>query len=226
MLSLRSCILFCLCWATLGMNHSSSEAASRSVSRYRSPSYSSSVSARYRNYSTNRYRYSPRSSYYRNYSLPRSTYYGYGARRYNYRYRPYAAVSSYRFYRPNYYRFYGYPAANSYSYYGYNTYYPRRFCGAWNAYSSCYCSPYAGSYSVFGGSYAPLWGTYAPYWGTYSPNWGAYYGSPWSYYPGYYGSYYGLGCGLWPYRPTLYGSLIFQSGYNMGYYGRSYYRFW
>lgn len=224
MLSLRTFIL--LCFASLvPLVTSTAEAAPRgtTVVRYHGSPYHASASVRYRGYASNRYYY------------PRSTFYGYGARRYNYRYRPYAAAASYRFNRPSYYSFYNYPN-RSYVSYGFSSYYPRPFCNAWNSYSSCYCSPYSGyqstyypyygNYGVFPGSYAPLWGSYAPYWGSYAPNWGGYYYAPFSYYPGYYGSFYGYNCGVWPYRPTLYGSLVFQSGYNMGYYGRSYYRFW
>tara|TARA_R110002111_G_scaffold126741_2_gene191368 strand:+ start:7430 stop:8101 length:672 start_codon:yes stop_codon:yes gene_type:complete len=219
---------------------SSAEAARPySVSRYHGPAYAS-ASVRYRNHST-RYRYSNSygNSYARSYSSPYSTYYGSGARRYNYRYRPYAAVAGYRYYRPNYYRFNGYPALASRSYYGYgygyNSAYSQPFGNCWNSYSSCYCSPFSGvnssyipsggGYSFVPGSYAPYWGSYTPYWGSYAPNWGAYYGSPWSYYPGYFGNYYGT-CGIWPYRPSLYGSIVFQSGFNTGYGRGSYYNFW
>ncbi|WP_144980801.1 hypothetical protein [Gimesia aquarii] len=208
MYSLRSIILFSFFLSALtSINTNVSSAAHPySVSRYRTPY---SPSAYYR------YRYGNRSAYYgysnryaRNYSYyPRSSYYGFGARRYYNRYRPYAAVASYRYYRPAYYRFNGYPR---YSYFGYNTFYPWRTCNAWNSYSSCYCSPYG-----YTGSYAPYWGTYTPLWGSYRPYWG-----------GYFGGYYGPYCGIWPYRPTLYGSLIFQYGYNTGYGRRGYYSLW
>lgn len=198
---------------------------SRSVSRYRSPYYAS-PNQQYRSRSA--YRYS--TGYSRNYAVSHSTYYGYGARRYNYRYRPYAASAGYRYYRPNYYRFNGYPAYAGISYNSYNSFYPRRICNSWNSYSSCYCSPYSGyrsSYVPYGGGYSFAAGSYAPYWGSYVPNWGAYYGAPWSYSPGYYGNFYGPYCsGIWPYRPSLYGSIVFQAGYNMGYGRGSYYRFW
>ncbi|HAH43782.1 MAG TPA: hypothetical protein DCM07_02800, partial [Planctomycetaceae bacterium] len=92
-LSMRTLVLGC-CLLALTAWETSSVSAARpiSVSRYHTP-YSSSVYRRSPRYST--YRYS--AGYPRNYSNYRSTYYGYGARRYNYRYRPYAAVAGYRY---------------------------------------------------------------------------------------------------------------------------------
>lgn len=224
--------LIVLCSAT------TTEAAHRSSYSYQRNPHASSVYSQYRRthyngYGYNGYRYNAVS--YRPYPpVARSTFYGYGGRRYTYRYRPYSSFAyGYRYYRPAYYGYNYYPRT-SYSYFGnsFNSgYYYRPFCGAWGSYSSCYCSPFSGiasshypaysSYNVWGGlgSYGPLWGSYTPYWGSY-------YGTPWSYYPGYFGGYYGPYCGIWPYRPTLYQSIVFQSGFNVGYGRGSYYSFW
>ncbi len=224
-LSLRSVTRLILCCCVLAMIEVPTASAahpysiSRSASRYRSSSYIS-ASSRYRNRSY--YRHS--TGYARNRYARYSTFYGYGARRYNYRYRPYAAAAGFRFYRPAYYGFYNYPLVNRAYTYRYNTFYSRPFCNIWNGYSSCYCSPFSGT--VYLNSYAPYWGSYSPLLGSYVPFQGGYYASPWSYSPGYYGSYYAPFYGLWPYRPTLYGSIVFQSGYNVGYGRGSYYRFW
>jgi len=62
-------------------------AVSRSVSRYRSPYYAS-ANQQYRSRSSYRYSTGYPTGYSRNDAVSHSTYYGYGARRYNYRYRP------------------------------------------------------------------------------------------------------------------------------------------
>lgn len=229
-------VLFCAAFtATASARH-----ASHSYHRnpYSSSTYSHYRRTHYNGYGYNGYRYNATS--FRSYPpVARSTFYGYGGRRYTYRYRPYASFAyGYRYYRPAYYGYYNYPRT-SISYYGYSNgfnsgYYFRPFCGAWGTYSSCYCSPYAGitsSYYPNYGSYG-VWGgvgSYAPIWGSYTPYWGSYYGTPWSYYagnPGSFSWYYGPYCGIWPYRPTLYQSIVFQSGFNMGYGRGSYYSFW
>lgn len=224
-LAIRTLVLGSCLLVLAGLETSTALAARPiSVSRYHTP-YSSSV-----------YRYSPRysryrytSNYPRNYSYYRSTYYGYGARRYNYRYRPYAAVAGYRYYRPAYYGINHYPAGIGYTWAG-SSFYPRPFCNAWNTYSSCYCSPYSGNvisnYVPYYGNYTPYMGSYTPLWGSYLPYGGSYFAAPGSYF-GYANSgFYGYYCGVWPYRPTLYGSIVFQSGWNTGYGRGSYYQFW
>ncbi|QDT30195.1 hypothetical protein Enr10x_55550 [Gimesia panareensis] len=231
------CALFCL---VVLFGATPAAAAHRGSHSYHRSPYSSSAYTQYHRthyngYGYNGYRYNATS--WRPYPpVARSTFYGYGGRRYTYRYRPYSSFAyGYRYYRPWYYGYNYYPRT-SISYYGFSNgynsnYYYRPFCGAWGAYSSCYCSPFSGvtssyypgygSYSVWGGmgSYAPLWGSYTPYWGSY-------YATPWSYYPGYFGGYYGPYCGIWPYRPTLYQSIVYQSGFNVGYGRGSYYGFW
>jgi hypothetical protein len=223
--SLKSVTRICICLCALAsIEFSTASAArpyavSRSHSMHRSP-YSSSAYARYRGHYGRRYS----NSYSRSRNATYSTFYGYGARRYNYRYRPYAAAAGFRYYRPYYYGFNSYPVVARYSSYRYNSFNSRPFCNSWNTYSSCYCSPYSGR--GYRNSYAPYWGSYTPMLGSYVPYASGYYASPWSYYPGSYGSFYGPYSGIWPYRPTLYGSIVFQSGYNVGYGHGSYYRFW
>ncbi|HCO23052.1 MAG TPA: hypothetical protein DIT97_08330, partial [Gimesia maris] len=125
--SIRTFVLGCCLLALAGLETSTALAARPiSVSRYHRP-YSSSVYRHSPRYS--RYRYT--SNYPRNYSYYRSTFYGYGARRYNYRYRPYAAVAGYRYYRPGYYGINHYPAGIGYTWAG-SSFYPRPFCNAWN----------------------------------------------------------------------------------------------